>query len=166
MLPEPSTSGEGRFPYSQVETPYGPQRMTDGGVWRFDPRSWKLERFSQSDYSNPWGIAIDEYGQTFISDASGGANNWALPLSANVPHGYEIGKEGEFTTHKIRPTSGVEFVRSRHFPDEIQGDFLICNSIGFLVTPETVAKVREDVKDRQAFYTVEEILAEHSLGDD
>ena len=35
---------EGRFLHSQVETPWGPQRMTDGGVWRFDPASWKVER--------------------------------------------------------------------------------------------------------------------------
>ena len=110
--------------------------------FRFDPRSWKLERFSQSDYSNPWGIAIDEYGQTFISDASGGANFWALPLSVKVPHGYEIEKEGEFTTHKVRPTSGVEFVHSRHFPDEVQGDFLINNTIGFLGTKQHT--MRED----------------------
>ncbi len=53
---------EGRFLHSQVETPYGPERCTDGGVWRFDPKSWKLERFMQVDVSNPWGIAFDEWG--------------------------------------------------------------------------------------------------------
>lgn len=34
--------------------------------------------------------------------------------------------------HKVRPTSGLEFVSSRHFPDETQGDLLINNNIGFL----------------------------------
>ena len=34
--------------------------------------------------------------------------------------------------HKVRPTSGLEFVSSRHFPDEVQGDLLINNDIGFL----------------------------------
>ena len=34
--------------------------------------------------------------------------------------------------HKVRPTSGLEFVSSRHFPDEVQGDLLINNTIGFL----------------------------------
>jgi mono/diheme cytochrome c family protein len=34
----------------------------------------------------------------------------------------------------VRPTSGLEFVSSRHFPDEVQGDFLINNTIGFLGT--------------------------------
>jgi mono/diheme cytochrome c family protein len=123
---------EGRFLHSQVETPYGPERCTDGGVWRFDPKSWKLERFMQVDVSNPWGIAFDEWGQNFLSDASPGANWWSLPLSAKVPHGMEIEKLEQFTTHRVRPTSGTEFLYSRHFPEEVQGDFLICNAIGFL----------------------------------
>lgn len=123
---------EGRFLHSQVETPYGPERCTDGGVWRFDPKNWKLERFMQTDVSNPWGIAFDEWGQTFLSDASPGANWWSLPLSTKVPHGMEVEKVEQFTTHRVRPTSGTEFLYSRHFPEEVQGDFLICNSIGFL----------------------------------
>jgi mono/diheme cytochrome c family protein len=32
----------------------------------------------------------------------------------------------------VRPTSGLEVVSSRHFPDEVQGDFLLGNCIGFL----------------------------------
>ena len=32
---------------------------------------------------------------------------------------------------KVRPTAGVEFVRSRQFPDDAQGNFLINNVIGF-----------------------------------
>ena len=32
----------------------------------------------------------------------------------------------------MRPTSGLEFVSSRHFPDDVQGDMLLCNNIGFL----------------------------------
>ncbi|MDC3254999.1 c-type cytochrome [bacterium] len=127
---------EGRFLHSQVETPYGPQRMTDGGLWRFDPHSWRLTRHSQSDYSNPWAVTFDDYGQDFIGDASGGANWWLLALGANVPHGYEIGKTAQFTTHKVRPTSGGEFVSSRHFPDAVQGDYLLNNTIGFLGTKQ------------------------------
>lgn len=34
--------------------------------------------------------------------------------------------------HLVRPTSGLEFVSSRHFPEETQGDMLIANTIGFL----------------------------------
>jgi len=34
--------------------------------------------------------------------------------------------------HRVRPTSGLEFVSSKHFPDEVQGNLLINNTIGFL----------------------------------
>lgn len=125
---------EGRFLHSQVETPYGPQRMTDGGVWRFNPVNWRLERYSQADYNNPWAVAFDEWDQCFISDASSGQNWWALPVSAKIPHGMEIPKVEEFAPKRARPTSGSEFVSSRHFPEDIQGYFMINNSIGFLGT--------------------------------
>ncbi len=38
--------------------------------------------------------------------------------------------------HRVRPTSGLEFIHSRHFPDEVQGDFIIHNTIGFLGTKQ------------------------------
>ncbi len=123
---------EGRFLHSQVETPYGPRRVNDGGVWRFDPKSFRLERYSQADYSNPWGISFNYWEQCHISDASPGENWWGLPVSAKMPYGIEIPKVEQFVPKRSRPTSGAEFVSSRHFPDEQQGDFMICNSIGFL----------------------------------
>ena len=124
---------EGRFLHSQVETPWGPQRMADGGVWRFDPASWKVERVMQTDVSNPWGVAHDEFGQTVVNDASGGAHYWMLGYSMKVPHSAEIPKVNKFNyEHHSRPTSGSEFIHSRHFPDEVQGDYIYANSIGFL----------------------------------
>ncbi|MGH7956138.1 MAG: PVC-type heme-binding CxxCH protein, partial [Opitutaceae bacterium] len=123
---------EGRFLHSQVETPYGPRRCNDGGVWRFDPKSFRLERYSQSDYNNPWGIAFDYWEQLYISDASDGMNWWGLPVSAKMPYGVEISKSVPFVPKRSRPTSGSEFVSSRHFPGHMQGQFMICNSIGFL----------------------------------
>ena len=37
----------------------------------------------------------------------------------------------EWTLTRVRPTSGSEFVRSRHFPESAQGNFLFNNTIGF-----------------------------------
>ncbi|RYD39503.1 MAG: dehydrogenase, partial [Verrucomicrobiaceae bacterium] len=123
---------EGRFLHSQVETPYGPRRMNDGGVWRFDPKSYRLERYSQADYNNPWGVAFNYWEQCHISDASSGENWWGTPVSAKMPYGIELPMIQPFVPKRSRPTSGSEFVASRHFPDAQQGDFMICNSIGFL----------------------------------
>jgi mono/diheme cytochrome c family protein/glucose/arabinose dehydrogenase len=122
---------EGRFLHSQVETAYGPRRCNDGGAWRFDPKSHRLERV-QVDVSNPWGFSFDKWEQPFLSDASSGENWWAVPLSAKVPYGIEQIKVEQFVPKRSRPTSGAEFVSSRHFPDAQQGDFMICNTIGFL----------------------------------
>jgi mono/diheme cytochrome c family protein/glucose/arabinose dehydrogenase len=133
---------EGRFLHSQVETPYGPQRMTDGGVWRFNPKTWRLDRYSQCDYNNPWGVSFDEWGQCFISDASSGQNWWAGAVSTKLPHGLEVPKVGEFAPKRSRPTSGAEWVYSRHFPDEWQGRFMQNNCIGFLGT--TAYDISED----------------------
>ena len=36
-----------------------------------------------------------------------------------------------WTLTQVRPTANVEFVSSRHFPDEAQGNFLVTNTIGF-----------------------------------
>jgi mono/diheme cytochrome c family protein/glucose/arabinose dehydrogenase len=123
---------EGRFLHSQVETAYGPRRVNDGGAWRFDPKSHRLERYCQVDVSNPWGMSFNYWEQAHLSDASPGENWWALPISAKMPYGIEIPKVEQFVPKRSRPTSGAEFVSSRHFPDEQQGDFMICNSIGFL----------------------------------
>ncbi|MBA3699129.1 MAG: c-type cytochrome [Planctomycetes bacterium] len=133
---------EGRFLHSQVETPYGPERMSDGGVWRFNPKNWRLDRYSQCDYNNPWGVSFDEWGQGFINDASSGQNWWALAVSTKLPHGLEVPKVGEYAPKRSRPTSGAEWVASRHFPDEWQGYFMQNNCIGFLGT--TAYKVEED----------------------
>ncbi len=133
---------EGRFLHSQVETPYGPRRCNDGGVWRFDPKNFRLERYSQADYNNPWGVAFDRWEQCFISDASDGMNWWGLPLSAKMPYGIENPKTRPFVPKRSRPISGSEFVSSRHFPDHLQGQFMVCNSIGFLGI--SLASVDED----------------------
>ena len=122
---------EGRFLHSQVETPYGARRCNDGGAWRFDPKSYRLERM-QVDVSNPWGFSFDRWEQPFLSDASPGENWWALPFAAKMPYGIEQPKVEQFVPKRSRPSSGGEFVSSRHFPDANQGDFMTCNTIGFM----------------------------------
>ena len=133
---------EGTFLHSQVETPYGPQRCTGGGIWRFDPKSFRLDRVVQTEFYNPWGIAFDDWDNCFIGDASDGNNWWELPLSAKAPFDYNTEKIAPFAPKRSRPTSGAEFVSSRHFPEEMQGAFMQNNTIGFLGT--SVNRITED----------------------
>ena len=121
---------EGTFQHSQVETPWGPVRCVDAGTYRYEPRSQKLEVAVSYKYANPHGIAFDSWGQLFISDASGGANYFGTAFSGYLPYPEKHNTMQQWFPKRVRPTSGCEFVSSRHFPDEAQGRFLLINCIG------------------------------------
>ncbi len=127
-------SGEGVFLHTNVETSYGPVRATNGGFYRYSPQLRKLERTAQLSIPNPWGIAFDDWGQPFFAETSSPDVRWMMPGSVLPRYGEATHKSAQLVeeAHRVRPTSGLEFVSSRHFPDDIQGDFLINNTIGFL----------------------------------
>ncbi|GAB3016065.1 PVC-type heme-binding CxxCH protein [Spirosoma pulveris] len=127
-------SGEGVFLHTNVETSYGPVRATNGGFYRYAPQLHKLERTAQLSIPNPWGIAFDDWGQPFFAETSSPDVRWMMPGTVLPRYGEATHKSVQLIeeAHRVRPTSGLEFVSSRHFPDELQGDFLINNTIGFL----------------------------------
>ncbi|MGV8880423.1 MAG: PVC-type heme-binding CxxCH protein [Sphingobacteriaceae bacterium] len=126
--------GQGVFLLNDIETSYGPIRGTNGGFFRYDPRRHQLERTAQLSIPNPWGIAFDGWGQTFYAETSGPDVSWMLPGTVKPRYGEFTPKSKSLIeeAQRVRPTSGLEFVSSRHFPDNIQGDMLINNTIGFL----------------------------------
>ncbi|MFS4493020.1 PVC-type heme-binding CxxCH protein [Maribacter sp. 2308TA10-17] len=128
--------GEGVFLHTNVETAYGPVRATNGGFYRYSPQRHHLERTAQLPIPNPWGIAFDEWGQNFFAHTSGPDMTWMMPGTIKPRYGQSspLPKNLIEDAHRVRPTSGLEFISSRHFPDEVQGDFIIHNTIGFLGT--------------------------------
>ena len=126
--------GEGIFLHTNVETPYGPVRATNGGFYRYQPQRHRLERTAQLPIPNPWGIAFDEWGQNFFASTSNPDVHWMMPgtvkprYATSMPNTPSLVEESQ----RVRPTSGLEFVSSRHFPDAVQGDWLINNTIGYL----------------------------------
>lgn len=129
---------EGVFLHTNVETSYGPVRATNGGFYRYSPQRHHLERTAQLSIPNPWGIAFDDWGQNFFAETSGPDVRWMMPGSIKPRYGVATHKSMNLIEekHRVRPTSGLEFVSSRHFPDEVQGDLLINNTIGFLGTKQ------------------------------
>jgi len=138
---------EGTFKQSQIETLEGVVRLSDAGIWRYDPRTEEFEVHVSFSFANPWGHIFDRWGQNFIADASPGFNYWAAPISGYVPFpdkhpggsrdraldwgGPKSDKSfPTFFVKRIRPTSGCELISSRHFPPEAQGNFLLNNVIG------------------------------------
>ncbi|MGB1260922.1 MAG: PVC-type heme-binding CxxCH protein, partial [Akkermansiaceae bacterium] len=135
--------GEGVFLHSNVETVYGPQRGTNGGFFRYNPKRRHLERTAQLHIPNPWGTAFDKWGQNFFLHTSGTTMNWMMPGTVKPMYGQGMNASRDLiSSNKVRPTSGLEFVSSRHFPEDVQGDLLLCNNIGFLGIKQH--KVEED----------------------
>ena len=130
--------GQGVFLHTDVETSYGPVRGTNGGFFRYNPARHQLERTAQLSIPNPWGIAFDEWGQNFYAETSSPPVSWMMPGTVKPRYGEFTPKSRNLIeeAHRVRPTSGLEFVSSRHFPDDVQGDLLINNTIGFLGTKE------------------------------
>lgn len=130
--------GQGVFLVNDIETSYGPVRGTNGGFFRYDINRRKLDRIAQLSIPNPWGIAFDEWGQVFYAETSGPDVTWMIPGTVKPRYGEYTPKAQSLIeeSQRVRPTSGLEFVSSRHFPDDVQGDMLINNTIGFLGTKQ------------------------------
>jgi hypothetical protein len=59
-----------------------------------------------------------------------------------MPYVIENAFVGTFVPNRSRPKYVAEWISSRHFPSERQGQFMVCNSIGFLGI--SMATVSED----------------------
>jgi putative membrane-bound dehydrogenase-like protein len=138
---------EGTFKYSQVESAYGLKRLAEGGIWRYDPRTERFSIHANFAFSNPWGHVFDRWGQDFIGDASPGFSYWAAPITGRLdyplkhPGGSQHKRVSKmfggdpdyqfptFYPKRTRPLGGCEIVSSRHFPEEVQGNWLVTNCI-------------------------------------
>lgn len=121
---------EGVFLYTSVETPWGPFRARDASVLRYFPEAHRFDVLSHCGYANPWGHVVDRWGQSILNDASGGRNHFFAHHMANgiYPNKNTYGPHFLFPG---RPAAGVELISSRHFPEDVQGSFVVNNSIGF-----------------------------------
>lgn len=121
---------EGVFHHTQVETPWGPRRARDAAVFRYSPTTRRFEVASHHGYANPWGHAFDAWGQSVLSDASGGAHyNFAQVIPAFDYPQKNLATASFF--NRGRPMAGNLILHSRHFPDDVQGTHLNNQSIGF-----------------------------------
>ena len=115
----------GIFLHNNIEHPWGPSLSTgESGMYRFDPRRYTIN-FHAENRPNPHGISFDDWGYHYANDGTGGK-------------AYQVRPEGNgFKMHpllekEVRPVPANAVVSSANFPDEVQGNFLICNAIGFL----------------------------------
>jgi putative heme-binding domain-containing protein len=113
----------GIFNTASMETPTQKYQSTKSGVHRFDPRTFEMS-FEFPIGPNPHGHVIDQWGYQFVNDGTSGTGSYL-----NIGKG--IGNKQWFEK-RVRPVAATGILSSRHFPDENNGNFLICNTIGFL----------------------------------
>ena len=114
----------GIFMVHNHENPWGPSlRSEASAMFRFDPRTYRVA-FHAANSPNPHGIAFDGWGYHYATDGTGGRAFQVRPHEQGF-------KMFELLKKEVRPVAACEIVSSTHFPDAMQGDFLICNVIGF-----------------------------------
>ena len=108
---------------SFVETVHGPRRLNGSGVWRFRPEIERLDVYSRGRV-NPWGHALNYFGNSFGTDGAGGQGphdlfpGSAFGTAVNAPRvlrGLVPGKP---------KNTGAEFMTGRHIPSRWHGSLL------------------------------------------
>jgi len=115
----------GVFMVHNHEHPWGPSLQTGASaMYRFDPRRFTIAMHAPNS-PNPHGIAFDRWGYHYATGGTGGRAYQVRPDGKGF-------KMAELLKKEVRPVTASEVVSSTHFPESMQGDFLICNVIGFL----------------------------------
>lgn len=123
--------GQGAHTFSNVETPWGTERLYSAGVWRFRPRTLKMDPFLDSRRghstnnwagpANPWGFAFDDWGQVFCNDAAGHRGlTWITPALIRSDRDVAIP-----TLWRIPKGCGIDIVGSTALPDDLQGRLIL-----------------------------------------
>jgi glucose/arabinose dehydrogenase/lysophospholipase L1-like esterase len=124
---------EGIFHRSQVESPWGPTvRQADGGIFRFEPRTYKFETYIPMNFPNPHGHVFDQWGRDIVFDATGGQPYYGPSFSTKKYYpAMESTKAPRPGNVRTRPVGGAELISGPHFPDSMQGNLVVLNTIGF-----------------------------------
>ena len=106
---------------SRVETPHGVSSLFQAGVYRLRPDELKWDPLLDDFMGpgNPWGVAFDDYGQSFVIDGAGGVS-YLTPASIPAKRRLRlprIGRPGGYC--------GIDCLGASNLPAEMAGDFLI-----------------------------------------
>jgi glucose/arabinose dehydrogenase/lysophospholipase L1-like esterase len=122
---------DGVFHRTQVESIDGPVRNTDGCIYRFEPSTFKFDRYVAYGFANPHGRVFDYWGTDIITDATGNASYFGPAFSGHVDFPGHHKSMKQFWVRPSRPCPGTGMISSRHFPEDYQGNFININVIGY-----------------------------------
>jgi putative heme-binding domain-containing protein len=132
----------GIFLVHNHETPWK-QNLNIGasGMYRFDPRTFVITPHAGNS-PNPHGTSFDYWGYCYANDGTGGKSYQVRPEGKGF-------KMHTLLTKEFRPVAANAILSSEHFPEELQNDFLICNTIGFLGVKQYSLDREGNGKDRE-----------------
>lgn len=115
----------GVFLQHNHEHPWGaPLTNSSSAMFRWDPRRFTIA-YHAGNSPNPHGISFDDWGYHYANDGTGGRSYQVRPEGKGF-------KMHPLLTKEVRPVAADAIVSSANFPEEIQGNFLVANTIGFL----------------------------------
>ena len=117
---------QGNAIFSRVETPYGIERHDRAGLWRLRPRTGQLDTFFNGSTAgaNNWGILTDDFGQVFHKEGAGNGGYYSVPGLVRTTQPVNAKSMNLFVSRAAK-TVGFDLIRTRHFPDELQGAVII-----------------------------------------
>jgi putative heme-binding domain-containing protein len=113
----------GIFNVANFETPTKTFRSGSSGVHRFNPRTFEFE-FHFPIGPNPHGDVFDQWGYQFATDGTTGTGSYV-----NIGKG--VGNK-QWYKKRVRPVAATGILSGTGFPEQHEGNFLICNVIGVL----------------------------------
>ncbi len=123
---------EGTFHQTQVESPWGPtRRVANGAVFRYEPRAQKFDVYVTYGFANPHGHAFDAWGQDIVVDGTGAVPYHAPLFSSYLEFPNKHGGTPSVYKQRTRPCPAIDYISGTHFPEELQGNLLVGNVIGF-----------------------------------
>ena len=114
---------QGYHIWSYVETPRGLAELNRSGIWRFNPRTLRLDSFLNESSAglNCWGTAWDDRGQVFHGSGADFAIWHTTP--AIIPTLHPLALPTGMATSRGKSME-PEFLGSSHLPDELRGALL------------------------------------------
>ncbi|MFM1770258.1 MAG: hypothetical protein RJA22_2787 [Verrucomicrobiota bacterium] len=118
--------------HSHIETPHGVTRLNSGGTLSLRPGSMEVGILMKG-LVNSWGHALDDFGQSFVTDGASSGEAWRGGLNWVIPQAmfltYERARRicDSVSAGSYPKFCGLEKIKSTHFPDDWQGSFVTCD---------------------------------------
>ena len=118
--------------HTHTETPHGVLRLNSGGILGLRPRSGEMGILMKG-IVNSWGHVLDDFGQSFATDGASSGDAGLGGIFYIEPQAMYFTYAGaRRTLNSASPGNypkfaSLEYLRSPHFPDDWQGNFITCD---------------------------------------